>query len=227
MEKIRIKDMPKDDRPRERLVKLGGESLSTPELLAIILRTGFKGETAVDVANKLLKIYNNNLKDLFSADVNELSKIKGIGFTKAVQLKAVFELYNRLSTFKEEEKIYINSPEDAYSILKPLGFLDKECFVLLCLNTRNRLLSKETLTVGSSNANIVDPKEVFRIALSKNSASIVLAHNHPSGDSSPSDSDIEITKRIVDAGRLFDIDVQDHIIIGKEGFLSLKEKGFF
>lgn len=224
--KIRIKDMPLEERPRERLARLGGESLSVPELLAIILRTGLKGETAVDVANKLLKNYNNNLRDLFSTDYNELSKIKGIGFTKAIQLKAVFELYNRLSTFKEEEKVYISSPEDAYSILKPLGFLDKEYFVLLCLNTRNRLLSKETLSIGSLNANIVDPKEVFRVALSKNSSSILLAHNHPSGDPRPSDGDIEITKRIVEAGRLFDIDIQDHIIIGKDGFVSLKKKGF-
>lgn len=219
--------MPKTDRPRERLFKLGGESLSTPELLAIILRNGSMGESAVDVAMKLLKIHNNNLRNLFSADVNELSKIKNVGFTKAVQLKAVFELYNRLNTFKEEEKIHINSPEDAYFLLKPIGFLDKEHFVLLCLNRRNRLLSKETLSVGSSNANILDPKEVFKIALSRNSASIVLAHNHPSGDPSPSSSDIKITRRIVEAGRLFNIDVQDHIIVGGDEFVSLKEKGFF
>jgi len=223
--KVRIKDMPPEERPRERLARLGGEALSTSELLAIILRTGSRGETALDVANKLLKIYNNSLIDLFSADVNELSKIRGVGFTKAVQLKAVFELYNRLNMFKDEEKIYINSPEDAYSILRPLGFLDKEHFVILSLNTRNRLVAKDKISVGSLNANIVDPKQIFKIALLRNAASIILAHNHPSGDPSPSDGDIEITKKIIEAGKLFDIEVQDHIIIGKDGFVSLREIG--
>jgi len=223
--KVRIKDMPPEERPRERLARLGGEALSTSELLAIILRTGSRGETALDVAKRLLKIYNNNLKDLFSADINELSKIRGVGFAKAVQLKAVFELYNRLNMFKDEEKIYINSPEDAYSILKPLGFLDREHFVILCLNARNRLIAKDKISVGSLNANIVDPKQIFKIALLRNAASIILAHNHPSGDPSPSDGDIELTKKIVEAGKLFDIEVQDHIIIGKDGFVSLREIG--
>ena len=221
---IKIKDLPKDERPRERLAKLGGETLSIQELLAIILRTGTKGETAIDIANRLLHTYNNNLYNLFSADVHELSRIKGVGFTKAVQLKAVFEIHKKLSTFTGEKDVFINRPEDVYFIMKTLQYAEKEYFILLSLNARNKLISKDVLSVGTLNIGVVEPREVFRMALAKNAASIVLVHNHPSGDCTPSDADIQITKRIVEGGRILGIDVQDHVIIGKNKYYSIRER---
>ncbi|MDI6902446.1 MAG: DNA repair protein RadC [Methanocellales archaeon] len=225
--KIKIKELPIGERPRERLAKFGAASLSISELLAIILRTGSHGETALDVANKLLSKYNGNIKSLFCADVSELSKIKGIGFAKAVQIKAVFELAKRIQSFTDE-KVEISSPADVASILMPkLRTLDKEHLVILCLDPRNRIHngSEVTISVGSLDVNIIDPREIFRVALSKNAASIILVHNHPSGDPSPSDGDIEVMRRVMEAGRLIGINVQDHIIIGDGTFISFREKG--
>jgi len=224
--KIKIKDLPKDERPRERLAKFGAESLSTSELLAIILRTGSHGETALDVANKLLNKHDGNIKSLFSADITELSKIKGIGFAKAVQLKSVFELAKRIHSFTNE-KIEVSTPEDVANILMPkMRSLDKEHLVILCLDPRNRILngSEVTISIGSLDVNIVDPREVFKVALAKNAASIILAHNHPSGDPSPSSDDIKITKRLMEAGDLMGIGVLDHIIFGDGKYISLKSK---
>jgi len=227
MGKITIKEWPEGERPRERLVKHGAESLSNSELLAIILRTGSRGETVLELANKLIAKYKGNLRNLFSADVNELNKIKGVGTTKAVQIKAVFELVKRINS-GSSKKIEISSPQDVSNFLmSKMKFLDKETFVILCLNTRNKLIdsSEIKISVGSLNTNIVDPREIFKVALSKNAASIILAHNHPSGDPEPSDGDIEVTKRIVEAGKLIGIDVTDHVIIGENKFVSLKDRG--
>jgi len=225
--KIKIKDLPKDERPRERLAKFGAESLSTSELLAIILRTGSHGETALDIANKLLNKHNGNIKSLFSADITEMSKTKGIGFAKAVQLKAVFELAKRIHSFTNE-KTEVSTPEDVANILMPkMRSLDKEHLVILCLDPRNRILngSEVTISIGSLDVNIVDPREVFKVALAKNAASIILAHNHPSGDPGPSTDDIKITKRLMEAGDLMGIGVLDHIIFGDGKYISLKNKG--
>lgn len=189
--KIKIKELPIGERPRERLAKFGAASLSISELLAIILRTGSHGETALDVANKLLSKYNGNIKSLFCADVCELSKIKGIGFAKAVQIKTVFELAKKIKSFTDE-KVEISSPADVDGILMPkLRTLDKEHLVILCLDPRNRILngSEVTISVGSLDVNIIDPREIFRVALSKNAASIILVHNHPPRDPSPSDGE--------------------------------------
>ncbi|WRQ72879.1 MAG: DNA repair protein RadC [Methanosarcinales archaeon Met12] len=225
--RIKIKDLPKDERPRERLAKFGAESLSTSELLAIILRTGSHGETALDTANKLLNKHDGNIKSLFFADITELSKIRGIGFAKAVQLKAVFELAKRIQSFTNE-KTKVSTPEDVANLLMPkMRSLDKEHLVILCLDPRNRILngSEVTISIGSLDMSIIDPKEVFKVALAKNAASIILAHNHPSGDPSPSSDDLRITKRLMEAGDIMGIGVLDHIIFGDGEYISLKNKG--
>jgi len=224
--KIKIRDLPEEERPRERLAKYGPEALSNAELLAIILRTGIKGDTAIDLANKLLNHFNGNLKAIVSADMNELSKIKGLGFAKSAQIKAAFELSKRINY--TQENIRISSPKDAAEFLMPkLRYLEKEHFVILCLGVRNRVIDNTELkiSVGSLDVNIVDPREVFKVALAKNASSIILAHNHPSGDPSPSDNDIEVTRRVEEAGRMIGIEVYDHVIIGDGKYVSLKEKG--
>jgi DNA repair protein RadC len=224
-DKIKIRDMPLEERPRERLAKYGAEALSNAELLAIILRTGMKGDTAIDLANKLLNHFNGNLKAIVSADMNELSKIKGLGFAKSAQIKAAFELSKRINYL--QDNIGISSPKDAAEFLMPkLRYLDKEYFFLLCLDTRNKLIDNEVkVSIGSLNASIVESREIFKAAISKNAASVILAHNHPSGDPTPSNEDIAVTKRVVNAGDIIGIKVNDHIIIGDGKYVSMKERG--
>ncbi len=221
---MRIKELPKSERPRERVLRYGVEALSNAELIAIILRTGSKDKNALELANVLLKHFDNNLKRLFSADISELRKIKGIGIAKAVQLKAVFELARRINTFSNN-RIKINSPADVYRILHDkLANLDKEQVVLLCLDAKNRVIDNEVvLSIGSLEASIVDPKAIFKVAIARSSSSIILVHNHPSGDPTPSIGDINATKGLIEAGRLLNIPLQDHVIIGKNSYCSLKE----
>ncbi len=221
---MRIKELPKSERPRERVLRYGVEALSNAELIAIILRTGSKDKNALELANVLLKHFDNNLKRLFSADISELRKIKGIGIAKAVQLKAVFELARRINTFSNN-RIKINSPADVYRILHDkLANLDKEQVVLLCLDAKNRVIDNEVvLSIGSLEASIIDPKAIFKVAIARSSSSIILVHNHPSGDPTPSIGDINATKGIIEAGRLLNIPLQDHVIIGKNRYCSLKE----
>ncbi|MFQ6136197.1 MAG: DNA repair protein RadC [Candidatus Hydrothermarchaeales archaeon] len=224
--KIRIKDLPEEERPRERLVKFGAEALSTSELLAIILRSGSPGCTVIELSNKLLSRYDGNLKSLFSATVNELSEIDGIKMAKAAQIKACFELGKRLAAFTENVKPVIQKPEDVASLfMSEMRYLDKEYFKGLFLDSKNKILKEETISIGSLNANIVHPREVFKRALSYSAASIVLVHNHPSGDPSPSNNDIEITEKLIVAGKLMGIELLDHIVIGDGQFKSLKREG--
>ncbi len=221
---MRIKELPESERPRERVIKYGVEALSNAELIAIILRTGSKDKNALELANILLKHFDNNLRRLFSADINELKRIKGIGVAKAVQLKAVFELARRINTFSNN-RIKINTPEDVYRLLHDkLSNLDREQVILLCLDTKNRVIDNEViLSVGSLEASIVDPKAVFKVAIARSSSSIILVHNHPSGDPMPSIGDISVTKSIIEAGKLLNIHLQDHIIIGKNSYCSLRK----
>ncbi len=221
---MRIKELPESERPRERMLRYGAEALSNAELIAIIIRTGDKDRSAIELANVLLKHFDNNIRRLFSADISELRKIKGIGLAKAVQLKAVFELARRINTFNMN-KVKIETPFDVYTMLHDkLAHLDKEQVVLLCLDAKNRIIDNEiVLSVGSLEASIVDPKAIFKVAIARSSSSIILVHNHPSGDPSPSIGDINTTKSIIEAGKLLNIPLQDHVIIGKNSYCSLRE----
>lgn len=219
-----IKDIPEQERPRERLEKFGAEILSNVELLAIILRSGTRNDSAMTLASKLLK-NGPGLKCLYESSFEELKSIKGIGSAKASQIKAALELGRRLKTFKGEDKIYIKTPEDAaLLVMEDMRHLKKECLKIILLNIKNMVISVKDVSVGSINSSIVHPREIFVEAIKTSSASIIICHNHPSGDPTPSQEDINITKRIYEAGRIIGIDLIDHIVIGDGRYISLKER---
>jgi DNA repair protein RadC len=223
-----IREMPEGDRPRERLQRLGGDALTDAELVAIFLRTGMKGRSAIDLAKELLE--KHPLPSLVSAPLEELAKIKGIGPTKAIQLKAAFEVAKRLS--RPRGRIPVNDPATAANLVREqMRDLDREEFRVLLLNTKNTLLRIADISRGSLNASIVEPREVFKDAIAASAAGMILVHNHPSGDPTPSSEDVAITKRLVKAGELLNINVLDHIILGHQttgrdhDYASLKELG--
>lgn len=220
-----LRDIPHEERPRERMMRYGADALSHAELLAILLRTGTRKESALYVAQRVLA-KAGGIRSLVDLSIDELMQTKGIGEAKAIQLVAGIELGRRLSRSGQPETPVVRSPKDAAAlVMDQLRFLQKEHFVCLFLNTKNHLLGQETLSIGSLNASIVHPREVFRAAIKCSSASIICAHNHPSGDPAPSPEDIQITKRLSEAGEIIGIDVLDHIIIGDGKFISLKEQG--
>ncbi|WP_309137658.1 DNA repair protein RadC [Rossellomorea sp. SC111] len=224
--RLMIRDFPQDERPRERMIQSGAASLSNQELLAILLRTGTKSESVLQLSNRLLNQFDglNLLKD---ASLEEITKTKGIGLAKAVQIMAAVEFGRRISNLAFDDRYSIRSPEDgANYVMNDMRFLAQEHFVCLYLNTKNQVLHKQTIFIGSLNASIVHPREVFKEAFRRSAASIICIHNHPSGDPTPSREDIEVTKRLVECGRIIGIDVLDHLIIGEKKFISLKEKGY-
>ncbi|MBS4173701.1 DNA repair protein RadC [Bacillus sp. FJAT-49736] len=221
-----IRDFPLDERPRERLIQNGAASLSNQELLAILLRTGTKQESVIQMANRLLKKFEG-LNLLKEASLEEIINIKGIGLAKAVQILAALELGRRIANLSYDDRYVIRSPEDgANFVMNDMRFLSQEHFVCLYLNTKNQVLHKQTIFIGSLNASIVHPREVFKEAFRRSAASIICIHNHPSGDPAPSREDIEVTKRLVECGKIIGIDILDHLIIGDKKYVSLKEKGY-
>lgn len=220
-----IKDLPVDERPRERLEHAGEGALSTTELLAIILRTGVGGESVLDMAQRLLSRYGG-LPGIARASFAELEAEKGLGKAKTAQLKAALELGRRMLLASPEDRFVVRSPADvAQLLMAEMSHLEQEHFRVLYLDTRNRLLGIETIYVGSLNASHIRVGEVFRDAVKRNCAAIIVAHNHPSGDSTPSPEDVEVTRQLVDAGNLLDIEVLDHLVIGQQRFVSLRERG--
>ena len=219
-----IHDLPKDERPRERLVKFGEQALSAQELLQLILGRGVAGESVAVTAQKLLAQFGS-LQKLAEASIEELSSIKGIGLAKAAQIKATFEISRRLSTqaptYKSKE---LTDPEKVYRLIKSkLKDYHKEHFYIIVLNSRGHSIAE--VSVGSLNASVVHPREVFTEAIKNKAASVVFAHNHPSGDPEPSEDDLLLTKKLVESGKILGIEVFDHIIVVKDGFFSFKNKG--
>ena len=219
-----IHDLPKDERPRERLVKFGEQALSAQELLQLILGRGVAGESVAITAQKLLSHFGS-LQKLSEASIEELSSIKGIGLAKAAQIRAAFEIGRRLSTqapsYKSKE---LTDPEKVYRLIKSkLRYYHKEHFYIIALNSRNYSIAE--VSVGSLNASIVHPREVFAEAIKNKAASVVFAHNHPSGDPEPSEDDLLLTKKLVESGKILGIEVFDHIIVVKDDFFSFKNKG--
>lgn len=220
---LTIKDMPQSERPRERLSAHGPSALSNSELVAIILRTGTRGQTALEVANRLLG--ESGLGPLSGRKAGELARFHGVGAVKACQLVACFELGRRAaSACMEGQKI--RNGKDVASLLSPqISGLKKEHFVGLYLDCRNNLLKKETVAIGSLNTSIIHPREVFKVALEESAASIIIAHNHPSGDPSPSEADVSVTRKLVETGRIMGISVLDHVVIGRNSFFSMADEG--
>ena len=221
-----IRDVHIADRPRERLIRQGAESLSNQELIAILLRTGTKQESVLVLANRILSSFDK-IQDLKYATIEEMMQVKGVGQAKAVQLLAAAEIGKRLYRKHSEGRYTITSPEDAAAyLMTDMSSLNQEHFVVLFLNVKNEVLHKQTIFIGSLNSSIVHPREIFREAVKRSAASIIVAHNHPSGNPSPSPEDIEVTKRLIEAGSIMGIEMLDHVIIGDHQFLSLKEKGY-
>ncbi|MEH7093881.1 DNA repair protein RadC [Neobacillus vireti] len=221
-----IRDFPQDERPRERFINHGPQSLSNHELIAILLRTGTKDESVLQLSNRLLTHFEG-LRMLKGATLEEMTEIKGIGAAKAIQILAAVEIGRRIANLNYTDRYVIRSPEDgAKYVMNDMRFLTQEHFVCLFLNTKNQVIHKQTVFIGSLNASIVHPREVFREALKRSAASIIALHNHPSGDPTPSKEDIDVTKRLVECGKIIGIDLLDHLIIGENKFVSLKEKGY-
>ena len=206
---MKIKDLPKSVRPREKLIAKGAENLKDSELLAILLRTGKAGKNVIEIASQILSKYSK--KRLLQMTYTDLSKISGIDSAKATTLLAAFELSKRALEVNDTNLPVINTAKDAAAQLTDMRDLKKEHFVVLYLNAKNQLAHKETISMGTLNANLVHPREVFEPAVRYLAAQVVISHNHPSGDPKPSDADLEITKRLVEAGKMMGIEVVDHI----------------
>ncbi|MDD5127798.1 MAG: DNA repair protein RadC [Dehalococcoidales bacterium] len=225
---LTIHDLPPADRPRERLQRLGVEALSAQEILAIILGRGISGESVMVTAQRLLSQFGS-LKGIAGASLEELAKVRGIGIAKSCQLKAACELANRLGSHAESPgKTTLKTPEDVFAAVQGrLKGKQKEYFLALLLDTRSRLIRVAEISVGSLDSSIVHPREVFKEALAASAASVIFAHNHPSGDPEASADDIKLTETLVEAGRIMGIEVLDHVIIGDKSFVSLKRSSIF
>lgn len=223
--KLTVKDLPLDDRPREKLLLRGSQSLSDAELIAILLRTGKKGKSVLEIGREIIKS-EGNLAMLATRTVDSLQKVDGIGKDKAATLAAAFELSRRiLSQSKWFSNRKISSPQDIAEIFIPILRDEiKEKFIVVCLNSANRVIKYETISVGNLNSSVVHPREIFKVAIDNSSASIILIHNHPSGNPEPSNEDIRLTKKIVESGKILDIPVFDHLIIAGETYTSFVEK---
>lgn len=220
---MKIKDLPKSDRPREKLVAKGAENLKDSELLAILLRTGKAGKNVIEIASQILTKHSK--KRLLQMTYEDLIKIGGVDSAKATTLLAAFELAKRALEVNDTNLPTVESTKDAMAQLTDLQNLKKEHFITLYINARHKLIHKELISVGTLTTNLVHPREVFEPAMIRAAIEIIVAHNHPSGDPAPSSADLEITKRLVEAGKILGIKVLNHIIITKENYFSFQDKG--
>jgi DNA repair protein RadC len=232
-EGMRLKDQPASQRPRERLVAHGAEALSNAELIGILLRTGLKGTNAVEVGRQLCNKFGS-LHSLALASVDDLKKVKGIGRDKAVTLVAAFALAQKMAKELQDESPVLDNPENVVRLVRARNLLlETEQFQVLLLNTRKRLVRVDKISDGTLDTVLVHPREVFKSAISANAHAIVLVHNHPSGDPTPSEADIKVTRDLIRAGQLLKIEVLDHVIIGRateqraKDYASLRELGYF
>ncbi len=219
-----IRDFPTEERPRERLRNRGAGNLSNPELMAILLRTGLEGENVIAMATRLLATVGG-LQGLSRSNFDDLCLMKGISNAKACQLLAGIELGRRVAALEPDESPRIGSPADVASLYMPeMSAFDREHMRIVLLNTKNQIVATDDLYVGSVNAALVRPAEVFASAVRRNLPAVMVVHNHPSGDPTPSPEDVRLTGQLVEAGRLLDIEVVDHIVIGQGRFVSMREQ---
>ncbi|GKX65112.1 UPF0758 protein [Clostridium sp. TW13] len=224
MEKFTIKDIPQNERPRERLYKYGAEVLTDDELLAIILRCGTSKENVLFLSKRIVS-YFKTLDNLLNASKKELMDINGIKEAKAAQILAICELVKRVN-LQSEKQTKISSPSDAASlVMNKMMHLKQEILKVLLLNKKNIIIGERDVFKGSLDSSIVHPREIFNLAIKNSAASIIICHNHPSGDSTPSKEDVNITLRIKECGNIIGIELLDHLIVGNNNYVSLKEKG--
>ena len=220
-----IKDIIKEERPRETLLKKGETYLSDSELLAILINNGTRDKSAITLAREIIET-SDGIRNLSNITVEELSKIKGIGLAKACRIISALELGRRVSVASEMQKFKISSPQDIGNVyMEELRYKKKEIFRVVLLNTKNVIIGSKDISEGSLNASIVHPREVFLEAIKKSANKMILMHNYPSGDPTPSSEDINITKRLISAGQIVGIEILDHVIIGDGSFYSFKENG--
>ena len=222
---LMIKELPADERPREKMKERGAQALGNTELLAILLRTGNFQESALRIAENMLD-RQGGLAGFGNATLEEFEQVKGVGEAKAITVLAAIELGRRVTTLAPAERAIIRTPDDVAALLMPrFRYETKESFVAILLSTKNHVLKTPVISIGSLNASIVHPRELFREAINASAAAVILAHNHPSGDPAPSPEDVSLTRKLVDAGKLLDIPVLDHIVLGDGKYISFKEKG--
>lgn len=218
-----IKELPSEERPRDKLIKFGPGFLSNSELLAILIGSGTKRASALTLANRILAL-EEGISYLTDCQPDELAQIPGIGLAKSCQIIAAIELGKRIATKPKTKRVNINSPDEVASLfLQEMRYLKKEHFKVLLLNTKNEIIMIENISVGSLNSSVVHPREVFCTAVKKSACSIIAVHNHPSGNPAPSQADINITKRLVEVGEILGIKLLDHLIIGDGTYISFKQ----
>lgn len=223
--RMRVKDLPSSERPYEKLEMYGPSALSDAELLAIVIRSGSRKERSIELAQRILGI-NKGIRGIHELSLDDLKQIPGIGRVKSIQIKAMAEFSKRLAKHNAEAKLKISSPGSIAKLyMEEMRYLQQEHLKIVFLDTKNQIVSDKFLTVGTVNASLINPREVFIQALRHNAVHVILLHNHPSGDPSPSREDIAITKRIIEAGDIIGIQLLDHIIIGDGNYISLKERG--
>lgn len=223
--KATIKGMPVEERPREKMQRQGISALSNAEILAILIGSGTKNLSAIALANQILTLEESGISYLADCLPEELSRVPGIGSAKSCQIVAAIELGKRVATRPKEKKVNIKSPNDVASLfLEEMRYLKKEFFRVLLLNTKNEIMMIENVSVGDLNSSLVHPREVFRTAVKKSACSMIVVHNHPSGNPEPSAADVDVTRRLVEVGELLGISILDHIIVGDGVFVSLKER---
>ncbi|MDR3242945.1 MAG: DNA repair protein RadC [Clostridiales Family XIII bacterium] len=221
-----IKELPRMERPREKMKLMGAGRLSNTELLAILLGTGTRKLSATALASRILSMEKDGIAYLAECAPEELSKIQGIGEAKSCQVIAAVELGKRIATKPGSGRINISSPQEIAALfMEDMRYLKKECFKILLLNVKKEIMLIEEISMGNINSSIVDPREVFRPAVKRGAASVALVHNHPSGNPEPSKADISVTKRLRNAGELLGVQVIDHLIIGDGSFISLRQRG--
>ena len=222
---LMIKELPADERPREKMKERGAQALGNCELLAILLRTGTAAESALRLAENLLD-REGGLAGLGHATLEEVEQVRGIGEAKAVTLLAALELGRRVDSLAPLDRTAVRTPDDVAALLLPrFRYESRESFVAVLLSTKNHVLKTPVISVGSLNASIVHPRELFREAINASAAAVIVAHNHPSGDPTPSPEDVSLTRKLVEAGKILDIPVLDHVVLGDGKYVSFKEKG--
>jgi len=217
---MKIKQLPKFSRPREKMLEKGAEALKDEELLAILLRTGYQGQNVIQVARRILK--TNRVERLFQLPLTKLIGLKGVGRSRATTIKACYELVKR--ALNNEKELTIDSPKDVAKLVSNIRDKKREYLIAIFLTARNTLISTHIVSIGTLTANLVHPREVFAPAIEIKAAQIIIAHNHPSGSSKPSEDDKKITKKLIKAGEIIDIEIIDHIIVSKNNYFSFKEK---